>query len=303
MNTQTNAIQDLSAQVQQSHETHFVRSADGTRIGYLQIGRGRGLVLVQGAMGLARSFTQLGSLLADSFTVYIPDRRGRGLSGPGGYGIQKEVEDLDALLSFTGTSQVFGLSSGALITLAALLRLPTIRKAAIYEPPLFTQGLPTELMARYEKEIVEGKLAAAMITAMKATQMGPAFMNFMPRLLLEALTSRMMDSQDRSAGPGEVTMRMLAPTVNSDLQVVAEMNGKLESIRTIKADLLLLGGSASPKYLQADMDALARTLPNARRVILPGLGHSAAWNYDKQTNPQGQPEPVAQELRRFFAQR
>ncbi len=44
---------------------------------------------------------QLAEAMAGSFTVYLPDRRGRGLSGPygAGYSMQREVEDLDALLT------------------------------------------------------------------------------------------------------------------------------------------------------------------------------------------------------------
>ena len=65
------------------------------------------------------------------------------------------------------------------------------------------------------------------------------------------------------------------------------------------ADVLLLGGSKSPAYLKAALDALERVLPHARRVEFPGLGHEASGNSDRR----GQPERVAQELRRFFVER
>ena len=53
---------------------------------------------------------KLGTLLSDTFTVYIPDRRGRGLSGPIGdnYSIEREDEDLEVLLNKTGAHYVFG---------------------------------------------------------------------------------------------------------------------------------------------------------------------------------------------------
>ena len=184
--------------------TGLVTSKDGTDIGYYQIGRGPGLVLVQGAIGLAKNFLQLGEALADTFTVYIPDRRGRGLSGDNrnDYNMQKEVEDIEALLNKTEAHYIFGLSSGALITLQATLRLSSIRKAAIYEPPLFIHGLPIALMKRYEKEMGEGRLAAALITAMQATQMGPKIFNVIPRGLLEQLTNKIMESEDKNAKSG-----------------------------------------------------------------------------------------------------
>ena len=61
-----------------------VTSKDGTTIGYRQLGQGPGLVVLHGAMESAQSHTQLAVALASSFTVYLPDRRGRGLSGPFG---------------------------------------------------------------------------------------------------------------------------------------------------------------------------------------------------------------------------
>ena len=286
------------------YATDSVISKDGTTIGYYRLGQGPGIILIQGAMGTAQNFMELGEVLADIFTVYIPDRRGRGLSDDNGadYSIQKEVEDIETLLNKTGASYIFGLSSGALIALQATLNLPAIRKAVIYEPPLFVNGLPTALMKRYEKEMAEGRLAAAMITAMQATQMGPQIFNVIPRGLLELLTNKMMESEDKSAKSGDITMRMLAPTLQHDFQVVAEMNGKLTTFRAINKEILLLGGSKSPNFLKADLNALEKVLPDAARVEFPGLGHAAAWNYDKQRNPDGNPERVAQELKRSLAE-
>src|SRR4051794_14136174 len=60
-----------------------VVSADGTEIGYELRGSGPGLVLVQGTMGTAYNFRDLAEALAGTFTVVLPDRRGRGYSGPG----------------------------------------------------------------------------------------------------------------------------------------------------------------------------------------------------------------------------
>jgi pimeloyl-ACP methyl ester carboxylesterase len=71
-------------------------SRDGTRIGYWKTGHGPAVVLVHGSMESARSHTLLAQALADDFTVYLPDRRGRGLSGPHrpDHAARTEVEDL-----------------------------------------------------------------------------------------------------------------------------------------------------------------------------------------------------------------
>ena len=57
----------------------------------------------------SQHYMKLGGALADEFTVYIPDRRGRGMSGPYGphYSIQREDEDLGAIVTDTGAQYVF----------------------------------------------------------------------------------------------------------------------------------------------------------------------------------------------------
>jgi pimeloyl-ACP methyl ester carboxylesterase len=283
------------------YTTGSVISKDGTTIGYRQLGRGPGLVLLHGAMESGQSHTQLAEALADTYTVYLPDRRGRGLSGPYGssYGIGEDVDDMDALLSKTGAHYVFGVSSGAIICLEAAVTLPTIQKAAIFEPPLMPNGsAPTAWLTRFDIEMAQGRVAAAMITGMKGAEMGPPMLNLMPRWLLERLTTMMMASEEKKASRGDVTMRMLAPTLHYDFQLVNDTVGALESFRALRTEVLLLGGSKSPAYLKAAVAALEKVLPHATRVEFPGLGHEASGNADRR----GQPERVARELRRFFAE-
>jgi pimeloyl-ACP methyl ester carboxylesterase len=300
MNTETNAKNQSIATIQEHYTTGRVTSKDGTAIGYRQLGHGPGVVLVHGAMESAQSHMQLAEALSDTFTVYVIDRRGRGLSGPHGedYSAQKEVEDLDALLTQTGTHNVFGVSAGGLIGLQAALTLPAIHKVALYEPAMSINGsVSTAFLTRYDREIAQDKVASALITGMKAAQMGPPVFNLMPRWLLESLTNMAMASEDKKAGSDDVTMRMLAPTLHYDFQLVAESEGMLESFKAMRAEVLLLGGSKSPAYLKVALDALEKVLPRVKRIEFPGLNHGASGN----SNRGGQPERVAQEMRRFFA--
>jgi pimeloyl-ACP methyl ester carboxylesterase len=296
----TEDADETAVATQERDGTGFVTSKDGTTIGYRRFGHGPGVVLLHGAMSSSHNHKQLAEALADAFTVYVPDRRGRGLSGPYGKddGLQTDVEDLDALLTQTGAHNVFGVSAGAIILLQAGLTLPAIHKAALFEPPLFVEDrTPTAVLTRFDREMAEGKVAAALVTAMKGAQMGPAIFNVMPHWLLEPLTSMAMKGEDKKGAGDYVSMRALAPTLHHDFQLTVEMSGKFERFRGIRAEVLLLGGSKSPAYLKAALDTLEQVLPQAKRVEFPGLGHAASWNTDRG----GRPEPVAHELRRFFA--
>jgi hypothetical protein len=90
-----------------SYTKSFVASADGTRIGYRQLGSGPGVVLLHGGVNASQHLMRLGSALAEMFTIGIPGRRGRGVSGPIGsdYSLRAEDEDLAALLEQTGASR------------------------------------------------------------------------------------------------------------------------------------------------------------------------------------------------------
>jgi pimeloyl-ACP methyl ester carboxylesterase len=299
MKPKTSVINQSTVATRVHYTTSSVISKDGTTISYRQLGHGPGVVLLHGAMESSQSHIQLAEELADAFTVYLPDRRGRGLSGPCGkdHSIQKDVQDIDDLLTKTCAHYIFGVSSGAIISLQAALTLPAIHKAAIFEPPLSINGsVSTAFLTRYDKEIVQGKVASALVSGMKGAQMGPPIFNVLPRWLLELLTKMMMASEDKKAKGDYVTMRSLAPTLHNDFQLVVETEGALEGLRAMHPEVLLLGGSKSPAYLKVALNALEKVLPQVKRIEFPGLGHGASGNTDRG----GQPERVAQELRRFF---
>jgi pimeloyl-ACP methyl ester carboxylesterase len=203
--------------------------------------------------------------------------------------LQHEVQDLDAVLTKTGAYYVFGVSSGGILCLQAALTRPAIDKAAIFEPPLsLTRSAATAVLTRFDQELAQGRVAAALITGMKGAQMGPPLFNVLPRWLVELLVNVAMKSEEQKGAGGYVPMRVLAPTLHYDFQLVVEMSGKLESFKAIRAEVLLLGGRKRPAYLKAALDALEEVLPQARRVEFPGLDHAATWNTDRG----GQPEPV-----------
>ncbi len=277
-----------------------VTSVDGTAIGYRRLGDGPGVVLLHGAMSSSYNHVQLAEALADTFTVYVPDRRGRGLSGPyrKDHSLQTEVGDLAAVLEATGARNVFGCSSGAIVVLEAALTLPALRRAAIFEPPLFADTrVPTAVLTHFDEAMANGDVARALVEGMKGAKMGPPIMNVMPGWLIEPLTRLAMAQEEKRGTDGYVPMRALAPTLHYDFVLVAETSGSLERYRAIAADVLLLGGSKSPAYLKQALDALETVLPAADRVALAGVGHAAAWNADRG----GQPARVVDVLRRFFA--
>src|SRR5512135_3587311 len=115
-----------------------VLSKDGTAIAFDQSGQGPALILVGGAFqyrAIDPPTAQLAALLAQHFTVFHYDRRGRGDSGDTQpYAIEREIEDLESLIKEAGGSAfVFGMSSGGVLALDAVARGLAITKLALYE--------------------------------------------------------------------------------------------------------------------------------------------------------------------------
>src|SRR6266536_233332 len=110
-----------------------VRSKDGTTIAFDVWGDGQPLIVVDGATayrGVNLTNAEVGQLLREEFRVYAYDRRGRGEStDTAPYAVQREIEDLAALIDHAGTpAVVFGWSSGAVLALdAAAAGLPISR--------------------------------------------------------------------------------------------------------------------------------------------------------------------------------
>jgi pimeloyl-ACP methyl ester carboxylesterase len=276
-----------------------VASRDGTRIAFRSVGDGPAIVVLHGAMETAQSHLDLAAELAARAQIVLPDRRGRGGSGPARSddGIARQVEDLEAVIAATGAKAIIGVSAGALVALEAARTLPDVDRVVLFEPPLSIEGsIPTEWLDRFDAEIAGGRTAAALVTGMLAAEMGPPWMLKLPRPVLELMTSAMLRAEDRRTPANGVAWRTLAPTLHTDGRILADMDGPLERFADIRADVLLIGGSASPAYLQRALDALEPVLPHARRVELAGLDHSAAGNRDQR----GHPEIVAAALRPFL---
>jgi pimeloyl-ACP methyl ester carboxylesterase len=293
-------------------------SRDGTKVAYYQIGTGPGIIILHGAMQHGLSHYDLAASLSKKFTCYLPDRRGRGRSGPTGkgYSVEKEVEDVEAIHTATGARFIFGVSSGAWITLKATLAAPTshIEKVAVFEPPWWPESerqAQQSWTQRFEQEVHDGHIAEAAVTAMLGAQMGPAVFQskYFPCTILVLLTKLMM-RMDRPVGvpvdqPTDCTeseqeplFKDLVPTFRNDIAIAMNMLGEknLQTLANIQTKTLILGGSKSPAYLGRSVRELEKILPNAHRVEIKGIDHGGASNKAQR----GSPDIVAGELTQFF---
>jgi hypothetical protein len=179
------------------------------------------------------------------------------------------------------------------------LEIPTIRKLAVYEPAFFAAGLPSVFLARFQKEMARGNIAAAFTAAARAVKIRP-IPKYVPDWLLTFFTRQMMANQDKRQKGDYLTLQQLTEALQYDFRLVIETHGRLSSFRALQTSVLLLGGEKSPQYLRDDLAALGQVFPHVTRLTFPELNHSGPWNCDAERNATGNPNEVARELRCFF---
>ena len=261
------------------------------------MGKGPGLILVPGGMMASQNFVSLAQHLANDFTVYVPDRRGRGLSDLNGshFGLSTEADDMRAIISKTGAQYIFGLSSGAIIALQIAIQDPSLKKVAIYEPPILLKGAgSTAWMDKFKSALAGENYGKAFIAIVKGTDDPGSFFNKLPDFITGPIMNRAIRADEKKIRKeGEMSLKALISTMPYDIQIVKESNGIIDECRNLKAKVLLLGGHKSQQYLTQTLDALKTVLPQSKRIEFRKLGHTAADN-------DGRPELVANELRSFF---
>jgi pimeloyl-ACP methyl ester carboxylesterase len=247
--------------------TQKILSHDGTAIAYEKSGQGPALILVDGAFcyrGMG-PMPKLAALLAPHFSVYLYDRRGRGVSENGRpYAIEREVEDIAALMSVAGGSaHLLGISSGAaLVMYAAASDLP-VNKLVLYEPPYITQKEfrrpPADYRATLRAMIDRGQRSGAATFYLTAVIGMP---------LIVALGIRL--------SPLWKKMKAIAHTLPYDAEIMKDFTLPTELLALIKAPTLVAGGEKSPAMLNAAVTATAEKLQYGTSLFLSKQNHNVS---------------------------
>ena len=242
-------------------------SRDGTIIAYTKRGSGPSLIIVDGAFCYRENgpATDLALLLAQHFTVFTYDRRGRGESGnTAPYAIEHEIDDLRAVSNETGgTPYVLGISSGAALSLQAVASGVEVKKVALYEPPYLADGNGPRsfenLKTHLQSLVSTGDRAGAVRFFMTDVYGAPrAFAWAMPLLMPGAWKRN----------------KLVVHTTPYDLTILDERSVLNERRSSISVPTLVIGGQKSPKGLRDAVEAVANALPNGQSRFLSGQDHN-----------------------------
>ena len=249
--------------------TGSVTSNDGTAIAFTKLGHGPPLILVDGALSFRENgpSPDLAPLLAAHFTVYAYDRRGRGESGDSRrYAIAREIEDLKAVIGAVGDSAlVFGSSSGAALAMQAVAAGLPIRKLVLYEPPLGVMrpgGPSLEEAKRQLEALVAADDSAGAVRYFLGSVLGtPRFFVMLMPVLMRGTWAN---------------VKSVAHTLPYDLTILGDGSVLADRAREIRVPTLVVGGGKSPAFLQQAVVSVAKVLPDARALLLPGQNHDVS---------------------------
>lgn len=249
--------------------TSIVLSRDGTTISYLSVGSGPAVIVVPGALSLARDYIAFARVLAEHFTVHTIERRGRGQSGPQGsdYSIKKECEDILALQRQTGARLLVGHSFGGLVALESARGNPAFTKIAVYDPGVSIDGsIPVGWIPGYEKNLAANKKLDAFVEFTLA--MGPESARKTPPWLMKRMLPLFLKSHELK------TILSLLQENLREHKEVARLDNSYENYRNISASVLLMyGGKGHIPQADTSMKRLAAVFPHAETREFPALDH------------------------------
>jgi pimeloyl-ACP methyl ester carboxylesterase len=260
--------------------TTRIETGDGQRLGFRELSGPPGaptIVLLHATLSTSRQLLRLAGRLRFDYRVLLPDRRGSGtsaMSKPGPVSIARHADDILAVLDAAGADRpvFFGHSFGALMTLEFAARHPDrVAGVVAYEPPYL--AISPAILARFAGV---GEAVAAAYSAG-----GPAAA---AQFFVRAVAG---DDAWERLGPAQ--QALLEVEGSGALADAAMPDLDPAGLARIGCPVVIATGDNSDDYYAPIADALAIVIPDAHRVRLPGLRHTA---------PITDPAPIAELIRK-----
>ena len=238
-----------------------VTSFDGTVIDCAIAGSGPPLLIIPGTGDDQRRFNRINGPLAEHFTVYVMDRRGRGVSGDADdYSVDHEVRDILAVLNQLGEPvHLLAHSYGARLALEAALVARNIAKLLLYEPPI--PGI-YEDVRRPVVEAIAKLGEAGDREGIVETYLRDFFG-----------TSETVIKNQKSKAEAWAKWMQMAHTIPRELVHLRRCPFEAEKFSNFDIPTRILIGGASRPELHAASNAVRDAISHADIVELPEQGH------------------------------
>lgn len=238
-----------------------ITSTGGTPIAYERTGSGPSLVLVHGATVDHTTWNEALPYLAERFTVYAMDRRGRGGSGDAeAYALERETEDVLALIeSIREPVHLLGHSYGGVCSLEAALRTDRLDRLILYE------GVMLDATTDEEQALVE--IRQAIETGDREEALVVFYLELAHLTEAEIDYIRDQPTWQRRVEAIHTSLREVEAGFAYDFEPVR--------LREMTTPTLLLVGEDSSESVHQDTQVLHEALPESRIVVLENQQHVA----------------------------
>ena len=229
------------------------------------------VLLIMGLSLSMRAWDRLPELLAAHFHVLVFDNRGTGRSGRSGYAFRMRdlADDAAAVLDAAGvrSAHVFGISMGGMIAQELVLRHPdrvtSLALGATFagwlrsrKPPL---GAMVDLLLLHAGFVTPRRMARLVVS--------PEWHEKNPAGALE-----WMRRAERTEGRWSF----------AQMAAIAR-HSAMKRLAGIKAPTLVITGSADRLVPARNSELIARTIPGAKMLVLPGAGHAFPLEREEET--------------------
>ena len=252
--------------------TDSVVSRDGTAIAYDREGSGPAVILLSGNLDDGAENEPLAAELAAGFTVYNVARRGRRGSGDAAsYAVEREIEDIAAVMSAAGgAAHLYGVSSGGALALEAAAAGLPVGRVIVYEVPYSVGPEAAQYWRAYVDELsrtlAEGRRGEAV------------------ELFMRLAGASEDDIAGARRAPVWAALERLAPTLAYDAACLGDGEPPRERLARITQPTLVATGSAHDpgapglpaEFFDIAADEIVAAMPTARRIRLEGQGHVVA---------------------------
>jgi pimeloyl-ACP methyl ester carboxylesterase len=258
-------------------------SADGTDVRAHDDGHGPPIVALHPGMDDGRRLGHIASLLAPRWRVvrihrrqYRVDLKADPRLGAPANTIAQEVDDVLAVVRSVGPPVLlYGHSDGGVVALEALVAEPeSFAGAVIYEPAAVI-GPP---LGGSDGEII--RQARAALTARRPDRAMAVFLQDVVRFT--PLAARLAGALT-AAVP---RYRRLIPCQINSVEALDRLGNRLDAYADINVPTVMLGGERrfqlttttpfrNPAHIGERLMAVARAIPSAEQVVMPGQAHGA----------------------------
>lgn len=243
----------------------FISSKDGTQIAFKHTGNGPPLVLVHGSAGdHARwELFDVRPTLAQHFTVYAMDRRGRGRSGDASqYKPELEFQDVAAVVdSIDEPVTLLGHSYGAFCVMGASLLTDKLHKLILYEPVFLVNNhkfVSDDVIAEMKALLAKGK----------KEELLEFFLNNIAKISRDEI--EVLRSAPNWQSRVDAAHTLLRETVTPTRFTFDPLQ-----FSGMDTPTLLLTGSESPPFFKEVTNVVNDMLPQSRIISFQGHGHVA----------------------------